>query len=176
MSDLRQPPEPHRAQKPEGDQPTPRDCAGPPESGSGGDAGPGRTSPVGRLAATVERLRQEVRAAQAEADGRALIELAKGILVERLGCGPTRAARQLAELTEQAGMTALEFAVEVINQASRDQLSEVATASSPPPRPGPRPPPHWEAHPPPYGCGRPRAVHWPPTTPRPSPMPCWNTP
>ncbi|WP_328549533.1 MULTISPECIES: SpoIIE family protein phosphatase [unclassified Streptomyces] len=128
MSDLRQPPEPHRAQKPEGDQPTPRDCAGPPESGSGGDAGPGRTSPVGRLAATVERLRQEVRAAQAEADGRALIELAKGILVERLGCGPTRAARQLAELTEQAGMTALEFAVEVINQASRDQLSEVATA------------------------------------------------
>ncbi|MCX5425721.1 SpoIIE family protein phosphatase [Streptomyces sp. NBC_00078] len=128
MSDLRQPPEPHRAQEAGGDQPTPRGSAGTPESGSGGDAGPGHTSPVGRLAATVERLRREVRAAQAEADGRALIELAKGILVERLGCGPTQAARQLAELTEQAGMTPLEFAVEVINQASRDQLSEVATA------------------------------------------------
>lgn len=87
-----------------------------------------RRSPVGRLAATVERLRGEVRAAQSEADGRALIELAKGILVERLGCGPTQAARQLAELTEQAGMTPLEFAVEVINQASGDRLSEVATA------------------------------------------------
>jgi serine phosphatase RsbU (regulator of sigma subunit)/PAS domain-containing protein len=86
------------------------------------------TSPVGRLAATVERLRREVRAAQAEADGRALIELAKGILVERLGCGPAQAARQLAELTEQAGVTPLEFAVEVINQASRDRLSEVTTA------------------------------------------------
>lgn len=85
-------------------------------------------SPVGRLAATVERLRREVRAAQAEADGRALIELAKGILVERLGCGPAQAARQLAELTEQADVTPLEFAVEVINQASRDRLSEVTSA------------------------------------------------
>jgi serine phosphatase RsbU (regulator of sigma subunit)/PAS domain-containing protein len=101
--------------------------------------GDGQASPVGRLAATVERLRQEVRAAQAEADGRALIELAKGILVERLGCGPAQASRQLAELTAQAGVTPLEFAVEVINQASRDRLSEVtsaflaATASADPP-------------------------------------------
>ncbi|MCZ4507657.1 SpoIIE family protein phosphatase [Streptomyces sp. ActVer] len=86
------------------------------------------TYPVGRLAATVERLRREVRAAQVEADGRALIELAKGILVERLGCGPAQAARQLAELTEQAGVSTLELAVEVINQAARDRLSEVADA------------------------------------------------
>ncbi|WP_181798221.1 SpoIIE family protein phosphatase, partial [Streptomyces sp. WELS2] len=60
--------------------------------------------------------------------GRALIELAKGILVERLGCGPAQAARQLAELTEQAGATPLEFAVEVINQAARDRLSELTTS------------------------------------------------
>jgi serine phosphatase RsbU (regulator of sigma subunit)/PAS domain-containing protein len=85
-------------------------------------------SPVGRLAATVERLRREVRAAQAEAEGRALIELAKGILVERLGCGPAQAARQLAELTEQAQTTPLEFAVDVINQAARDRVSEVTEA------------------------------------------------
>ncbi|MGW5372770.1 ANTAR domain-containing protein, partial [Streptomyces sp. NPDC004011] len=84
------------------------------ETGSGAPI----TTPVGRLAATVERLRGEVRAAQAEAEGRALLELAKGILVERLGCGPAQAARQLAELTEQARMTPLEFAVEVINQAA----------------------------------------------------------
>ncbi|POX57698.1 antitermination regulator [Streptomyces sp. Ru62] len=86
------------------------------------------TSPVGRLAATVERLRREVQVAQAEAEGRALIELAKGILVERLGCGPAQAARQLAELTEQAQMTPLEFAVEVINQAARDRVAEVTEA------------------------------------------------
>ncbi|MEU3526414.1 SpoIIE family protein phosphatase [Streptomyces sp. NPDC038707] len=90
-------------------------------------AGVAPTSPVGRLAATVERLRREVRAAQAEAEGRALIELAKGILVERLGCGPAQAARQLAELTEQARATPLEFAVEVINQAARDRMSEITT-------------------------------------------------
>ncbi|MFJ4952434.1 SpoIIE family protein phosphatase [Streptomyces sp. NPDC088760] len=86
------------------------------------------TSPVGRLAATVERLRQEVRAAQAEAEGRALIELAKGILVERLACGPAQAARQLAELAEQAQLTPLEFAVDVINQAARDRVTEVTEA------------------------------------------------
>ncbi|MEU0007294.1 SpoIIE family protein phosphatase [Streptomyces sp. NPDC006314] len=85
-------------------------------------------SPVGRLAATVERLRREVRAAQAEAEGRALIELAKGILVERLACGPAQAARQLAELAEQARMTPLEFSVDVINQAARDRVSEVTEA------------------------------------------------
>ncbi|CAL9603077.1 hypothetical protein SUDANB6_05491 [Streptomyces sp. enrichment culture] len=85
-------------------------------------------SPVGRLAATVERLSREVRAAQAEAEGRALIELAKGILVERLGCGPAQAARQLAELAEQAQVTPLELAVDVINQAARDRVAEVTDA------------------------------------------------
>ncbi|MFD5800174.1 SpoIIE family protein phosphatase [Streptomyces sp. NPDC127020] len=85
-------------------------------------------SPVGRLAATVDRLSSEVRAAQAEAEGRALIELAKGILVARLGCGPAQAARQLAELAGQSGATPLEFAVDVINQAARDRMSEVTDA------------------------------------------------
>ena len=84
--------------------------------------------PVGRLAATVQRLRREVRAAQAEADGRALIELAKGILVERLGYGPAQAARQLAELAGQAGVSPLELAVDVINQSARDRLSDVTGA------------------------------------------------
>ncbi|WP_203729494.1 SpoIIE family protein phosphatase [Streptomyces sp. SID12501] len=99
----------------------------PPDQDSEED-GQGQPSPVGRLAATVERLRREVQMAQVQADGRALIELAKGILVERLGCGPSQAARQLAELTEQAGATPLEFAVEVINQAARDRLSDVTAA------------------------------------------------
>ncbi|MCI3273567.1 SpoIIE family protein phosphatase [Streptomyces cylindrosporus] len=108
--------------------PATRPGTAPGRAGNDGEDAVVQTSPVGRLAATVERLRREVRAAQAEADGRALIELAKGILVERLGCGPAQAARQLAELTEQAGVTPLEFAVEVINQASRDRLSEVTAA------------------------------------------------
>ncbi|MBK3640246.1 MULTISPECIES: SpoIIE family protein phosphatase [Streptomyces] len=123
MSDLRQPPESPAAEPAE----SPDDLGTSVAENTGTDD-PGQTSPVGRLAATVDRLRREVRAAQAEADGRALIELAKGILVERLGCGPAQAARQLAELTAQAGVTPLEFAVEVINQASRDRVSEVTSA------------------------------------------------
>ncbi|MEU7107174.1 SpoIIE family protein phosphatase [Streptomyces sp. NPDC046215] len=90
---------------------------------------PGREehgSTVGRLAATVERLRTEVRAAHAAADGRALVELAKGILIERLTCGPAEAARQLAALADQAGMSQLELAADIINQASQDRLSQAA--------------------------------------------------
>ena len=130
MSDLRQPPDPQAAQAAAEAQPAPQGIgpAGPVPAGGGDQDGIEQSSPVGRLAATVERLRREVREAQAEADGRALIELAKGILVERLVCGPAQAARQLAELTEQAGVTPLEFAVEVINQAARDRLSEVTAA------------------------------------------------
>ncbi|GGX73532.1 transcription antitermination regulator [Streptomyces minutiscleroticus] len=83
-------------------------------------------SAVGRLAATVERLRHEVGAAHAAADGRALLELAKGILIERLGFGPAEAAERLRSLAEQAGVTPLELAVDVINQAARDRVSEIA--------------------------------------------------
>ncbi|MEU2182238.1 SpoIIE family protein phosphatase [Streptomyces thermolilacinus] len=82
-------------------------------------------SAVGRLAATVERLRAEVRAAQAAADGRALIELAKGVLIERLRCGPAQAARQLSELAEQAGVAPLELAADIVNQAARDHVADV---------------------------------------------------
>ncbi|PHQ52699.1 hypothetical protein BLA24_05310, partial [Streptomyces cinnamoneus] len=83
---------------PDDDRPRPGKAAGrprggtvPPQSRTGED---GRTadgdgdppSSVGRLAATVERLRRQVTAAHAAADGRALVELAKGVLVERLKC------------------------------------------------------------------------------------------
>ncbi|MCS0637936.1 SpoIIE family protein phosphatase [Streptomyces sp. LP05-1] len=86
-----------------------------------------RVTSVGRLAATVERLRREVRAAHAAADGRALIELAKGVLVERLRCGPAEAGRQLADLAEQAGVSRLELAADIINRTARDRLSEAAS-------------------------------------------------
>ncbi|GAA3465042.1 SpoIIE family protein phosphatase [Saccharothrix longispora] len=79
-----------------------------------------------RLAATVERLSREVREAHAVADGRALMEMAKGVLVERLGCGPAEASRQLSLLAEQSGTGLLEFAAEVVNQAARDRLTEAA--------------------------------------------------
>ncbi|MFE9750319.1 SpoIIE family protein phosphatase [Saccharothrix saharensis] len=86
----------------------------------------GDESTLGRLAATVDRLRREVDAAHVAADGRALVELAKGILVERLGCGPMQAARQLAVMAEQTGVSHLELAADIVNQAAEDRLTEVA--------------------------------------------------
>ncbi|MFF8833291.1 GAF domain-containing SpoIIE family protein phosphatase [Streptomyces sp. NPDC015131] len=91
-------------------------------TGTGADA-----SGVGRLAATVERLRGEIRAAQAAADGRALIELAKGVLIERLRCGPAAAAQQLAALAEESGLSPLELAADIVNQAARDHVTDIAT-------------------------------------------------
>ncbi|MFI6027138.1 SpoIIE family protein phosphatase [Amycolatopsis magusensis] len=94
-----------------------------------------------RLAATVERLRAQVRQAHAETEGRALLELAKGILVERLHCGPSQAAHQLAELAAQAGLPQLELAADIVNQSARDKLGEAAgellTANPAVPDPGP---------------------------------------
>ncbi|GAA2252308.1 SpoIIE family protein phosphatase [Streptomyces roseiscleroticus] len=97
-----------------------------PAAASGARGGAPATTPVGRLAATVEQLRAEAQAAHAAADGRALIELAKGMLVERLSCGPTEAARQLAALADQAGVTPLELAADIVNQVVRDRLTEAA--------------------------------------------------
>ncbi|WP_083880578.1 SpoIIE family protein phosphatase [Nocardia araoensis] len=86
-------------------------------------------SPVGpavhRLAATVERLRAQIQQAQATADGRALIEMAKGVLVERLHCGPAQAARQLDALAERAGITPLELAAELVDESAQDKVSAV---------------------------------------------------
>ncbi|MGY1456316.1 SpoIIE family protein phosphatase [Streptomyces sp. SS8] len=98
------------------------------ERGEYGGAPPrdGADARVGRLAATVERLRREVREAHAAAEGRALIEMAKGILVERLGCGPAQAARQLDTLADQAGLSRLELAADLIDQAAHDRVTEAA--------------------------------------------------
>ncbi|MDF5752050.1 SpoIIE family protein phosphatase [Spongiactinospora sp. TRM90649] len=91
-----------------------------------GESGTPEGGHLGRLAATIDRLRREVQRAHLAADGRALIEMATGILVERLGCGPTQAAQQLTTLAEQAGVPVVHLAADLINQSSRDRVSEVA--------------------------------------------------
>ncbi|GAA2735661.1 SpoIIE family protein phosphatase [Actinocorallia aurantiaca] len=83
---------------------------------------------VGRLAATVERLRREVREAQNSAGGRALIELAAGVLADRLDCGLAAAHQQLEELARRAGGTPLEIAADIVGQAAENELSAVTRA------------------------------------------------
>ena len=89
-------------------------------------AGQDQVGNIGRLAATIKRLREEIQRAQHAAEGRALIELAKGILVERLRCGPTEAAQQLMALADQAGLSQLELAADLIDQAAQDRVTHVA--------------------------------------------------
>ncbi|MFJ9963215.1 SpoIIE family protein phosphatase [Streptomyces avermitilis] len=136
MTTPHQPGEPARGEEPFGSPTRPPAFVELPHQGTApsepsatadGAASADAQSVAGRLATTVERLRREVWAAQAAADGRALLELAKGILIERLGFGPTEAARHLTALAERAGVPPLELAVDVINQAARDRLSEIAT-------------------------------------------------
>ncbi|WP_424216223.1 SpoIIE family protein phosphatase (plasmid) [Streptomyces sp. BI20] len=92
---------------------------------------PAPTDPP-RLAAVVERLRREAREAREAADGRALIELAKGILMGRLGCGPTEAARQLATLAARSDTTVPALALDIVDQAAHHHRRAADTAPDTP--------------------------------------------
>ncbi|GGS62526.1 SpoIIE family protein phosphatase [Nonomuraea spiralis] len=78
---------------------------------------------LARLAATVERLRAELDEARRAADDRALVELAKGILVERLRCAPAQAAAQLATLAARTGRSLTELAADVVNRTTPDPVT-----------------------------------------------------
>ncbi|MFC5826403.1 SpoIIE family protein phosphatase [Nonomuraea insulae] len=83
-----------------------------------------------RLVATVERLRREVERERRTADDRAVVELAKGVLVERLHCGPAQAAEQLSTLAAKAGVSRLEVAADVVNEVVRDRIGEAGPEAS----------------------------------------------
>ncbi|MER6583772.1 ANTAR domain-containing protein, partial [Nonomuraea sp. NPDC001023] len=81
---------------------------------------------LARLAATVERLRAELHEVRRAADDRALVELAKGILVERLRCAPAQAADQLATLAARTGRSPVELAADVVNRAAGDPIADAS--------------------------------------------------
>jgi serine phosphatase RsbU (regulator of sigma subunit) len=114
-------------------EPQPNGTAAP-ASAAGADAAstplgvPFVDATAGRLAATVHRLHNEVAAAAASADARALIDLAKGMLMERLGCGPADATDQLDQLAHSSRRPVLELAADIVNQIADDTLSKLAAA------------------------------------------------
>ncbi|MFC3573818.1 SpoIIE family protein phosphatase [Streptomyces yaanensis] len=75
---------------------------------------------VAGLAATVDRLSNEIRALREDGEARVLVELAQGILVERLSCSPSEAARQLRRLASDARTALPELAADIVNQAASD--------------------------------------------------------
>ncbi|MCF2532500.1 SpoIIE family protein phosphatase [Yinghuangia soli] len=89
------------------------------------DAGTGTGTPS--LAATVDRLRRRLDDVQAAAADRALLDIATGVLTERLRCAPAQARAQLTELAARAGVPVHELAADIIGQGARDLIAHVAT-------------------------------------------------
>jgi serine phosphatase RsbU (regulator of sigma subunit) len=69
-----------------------------------------------RLTSLIARQREELDAVRSRAAARGVVDLARGMLMERLGCGPAEAQRQLAHLAAEAGTTVAALAAEVTSQ------------------------------------------------------------
>ncbi len=79
---------------------------------------------LSRLSAVIERQRRELDLMRAEAARRRVVDLARGMLMERLGCGPEEAAGQLSRLATESGTAELELAAELTGQAMLTDLNQ----------------------------------------------------
>ncbi len=70
-----------------------------------------------RLAAVIDRQRRELDQVRSGAAARSVIDMAKGALIERLGCSAAEAARQLTALASEAGGPVAEIAAAIIGRA-----------------------------------------------------------
>ena len=76
---------------------------------------PGSDEEMTRLIAVIERQRRELDRIRAAAAGEAVIAMARGALMERLGVSSAEAASQLAELSAATGMSPAEMAAAVLS-------------------------------------------------------------
>ena len=80
---------------------------------------------VARLTELVARQRAELDQLQAGAARRAVIDLARGVLMERLGCAASDAARQLAKISEDSGVSLIQLASDIVGEpVTVSRLSE----------------------------------------------------
>jgi len=82
---------------------------------------------VARLNALVARQRQELDNLRSRAAARSIVNLARGMLMEQLGCTPAEAQRQLARLARDSGMSATELAAQITRQEPPGQPAEPGT-------------------------------------------------
>ena len=69
-----------------------------------------------RLSALIARQRRELDRAQADAAARSVADLARGMLMERLGCSPAEAQAQLEHLSAESGTRLTELAAQITGQ------------------------------------------------------------
>jgi serine phosphatase RsbU (regulator of sigma subunit)/PAS domain-containing protein len=112
-----------------------------PQGPPGPPSAPGaQSAELRRLAAVIDRQRQELEHARAEAAARSVADMAKGVLIERLGCTPAEATTQLTALAREAGTPVAEIAAAIIgpDAARAAGLDEPGAAgSAAPPRAAP---------------------------------------
>ncbi|HXS65351.1 MAG TPA: SpoIIE family protein phosphatase [Streptosporangiaceae bacterium] len=85
---------------------------------------------VARLTELVARQRTELDQLQAEAAERAVIDLARGVLMERLGCAAADAARQLSKIAEDVGVPLIQLASDIVGEPlTAPRLSEQSSES-----------------------------------------------
>src|SRR5215813_147060 len=79
---------------------------------------------VVRLTALVTRQRRELDRLRSQAARRSIADLARGMLMEQLGCTPAEAQRQLARLARESGVSATELAAQITRQRPPGQAPE----------------------------------------------------
>jgi PAS domain-containing protein len=83
-----------------------------------------RGADVVRLNALVARQRRELDRLRSQAAGRSIVDLARGMLMEQLGCTPAEAQRQLVRLGRESGISATELAAQITRQKPPGQEPE----------------------------------------------------
>ncbi|EIV95442.1 SpoIIE family protein phosphatase [Frankia sp. QA3] len=90
----------------------------------------GRSGPAAGLLSVIARQQRQLADWQSRAASDTLIDVATGVLVERLRCSVTEAGEQLRRLASAAGVAPADFAAEVLGQApgaaARPPLAEDA--------------------------------------------------
>jgi len=83
-----------------------------------------RDAEVARLSALITRQRRELDLLSAQAQVRSILDLARGMLMEQLGCSAAEAQRQLARLAEEAQTNVTELAAQIARQLPPDAVPE----------------------------------------------------
>jgi serine phosphatase RsbU (regulator of sigma subunit) len=99
---------------------------------SGGSARTGGDERAAQLTAVIARQQRELEAVRARAAADAVVNLARGVLMERLHCSPGEAAAQLTRLADAVGTPLVAFAAEVLEQSGDDQAADAPPAPKPP--------------------------------------------
>src|SRR6202023_3154547 len=84
-----------------------------------------------RLSGLITRQRQELDQTRSEAAARSVVDLARGMLMERLGCTAAEAQTQLAHLSAESGTSVPELAAQIAGQIAPASQEAPAGAAAP---------------------------------------------